>query len=387
MHPMPIDTLILLGGGTGGHLFPALAVAEEARDLLPAPPRVYVICSTRPVDAGILHAAKASGLVTDFAPLRAQPLSASPLALARFVASWPAAVGRARALIRGWSAGRTAAALATGGFVAGPAARAAHKEGVPLTLLNMDAVAGRASRWISTFAARTFTVSTAASASVPPGWHAVPPVVRREALPGPGASPQAARRALGLAADAPTLLVTGASQGARSVNDFLAAFLGPHADALRAPGWQVLHQCGEGAEPALRDAYARAGVPAVVTAFVRDMASAWLAADLAIARAGAGTVGEVWASGTPTLFMPYPYHKDNHQRKNAEPLADLGGVLILHDHVDAGANLRSHAATLRLLLGDASARAAMAQQLRTLGPADGAKRVASQMLADTGRRG
>jgi len=180
----------------------------------------------------------------------------------------------------------------------------------------------------------------------------------------------------GLDPDARTLLVTGASQGARSINLFLAAFVDRHADLLR--GWQVLHQCGDKDEDDVRFAYEASSVPAVVTPFIDPMGPAWGAADLALSRAGAGSVGEAWANRVPTIFLPYPHHKDQHQRRNAEVLED--GCAIARDRIMPPTNVAGEAGeALRTLLGDEGARGRMRSALERLGNTDGARRVAREI--------
>src|SRR5690606_17293760 len=151
--------------------------------------------------------------------------------------------------------------------------------------------------------------------------------IRRAAL----ASADAAecRRRLGLDPDRRTLLVTGASQGAESLNRFMATFAERRPEALR--DWQVIHLAGPRQIGDLRSAYERAGVPAAVFEFLDAMGEAWGAADLALSRAGASSVAEAVANRVPTIFAPYPWHKDQHQKRNAEPLIDAGGAWLVDD--------------------------------------------------------
>ena len=137
----------------------------------------------------------------------------------------------------------------------------------------------------------------------------------------------------------------------------------------------------EGEVERVRARYAEFGIDAVVAAFVERMGLWWGAADLAISRAGAGAVAEAWANVTPTVFMPYPYHKDQHQRVNAARLVEVGGAVVVDDLIDAGRTLEKSGAVVRGLIDDAGKRAAMRRGLRGLGPADGAERIARTLLA------
>src|SRR5690606_28312155 len=143
-------------------------------------------------------------------------------------------------------------------------------------------------------------------------------------------------------------------------------------------GWQVFHQAGGATTNddahlvALRNAYQNAGVRAKVVAFCDQMGHAWNAADLALCRGGAGTIAEALGTGTPAVVLPYPHHGDEHQRKNAQSLADAGGAVILTDHADALKTLPALRDTLTPLLRDRAARDAMRDALIALAPMDGA---------------
>jgi UDP-N-acetylglucosamine--N-acetylmuramyl-(pentapeptide) pyrophosphoryl-undecaprenol N-acetylglucosamine transferase len=140
--------------------------------------------------------------------------------------------------------------------------------------------------------------------------------------------------------------------------------------------WQVLHITGPTKESDMAAAYAQLGVPAQVMPFCDTMGLAWGAATVAISRSGAGSVAEAWANAVPTIFLPYPFHKDDHQRLNAGPIVAAGGAVLLKDLVDAPANASQLAAPmLELVCGEAK-REAMAAALRATTPIDGAEAVA-----------
>lgn len=355
-----VSTVVFAGGGTGGHLYPALAVAEAVTARAPDTEFVY-LCSTRAVDRTVLSAAG-----VEPTPIPAMPISARPTAMLRFLMSWPKATRAAADAIR--AAGEATVLVATGGFVAAPAARAAKRMRVPVLLVNLDAVPGRANRWIANWADEAFTAARGG-----PGAF-VGPVVRRALREGP---PQAAcRRAFGLDADKPTLLVTGGSLGARTINDTMIELA--RSGGLPA-GWQVLHQTGSDDNGAIVAAYRYAGVPAEVRTFVDDMPGAWRSADLAITRGGAGAVAELSVVGVPAIVLPYPYHKDEHQRLNAAELAEAGAVVICDDTRDGARNAR----TLRGVLGSIAAGgrlAAMREAIATFSARDGAAAVAEAIL-------
>ncbi|HEX8877358.1 MAG TPA: UDP-N-acetylglucosamine--N-acetylmuramyl-(pentapeptide) pyrophosphoryl-undecaprenol N-acetylglucosamine transferase [Phycisphaerales bacterium] len=370
--------VIFAGGGTGGHLYPAIAIHEQLAD---ASDRVdsHFICSTRPLDAKLLTE---EGV--DFTPVAARPFALRPLPLAQFVRTWPAVVRHCRRVIEQLRERGPVVMVAMGGFVSAPAAAAARKARVPLVLVNLDATPGKANRWV---AKRSRVVFTAAE---PEGhafshWQRIRPIVRWAAIA--DGDRAFCRRELGLDPDKPLLLVTGASQGARSINALMVRML--ETQPSRFLGWQVIHQCGPanlgggGAidEHAITAAYAKAGVPAMVRPLFREMGRVWGAADVALSRCGAGSVAEAWANRVPSIFLPYPFHKDEHQRKNAIPLERAGGAIIVKDHVDAAANQDSAGAALLDLLAEPEKRDAMREKLRELGPPDGAGAVARAILA------
>jgi len=363
-------TFLFAGGGTGGHVFPALAIAEH---LPPGSPCAYLV-SERPIDRRILEPRGVA-----FHPIPARPFGLRPATLTSFIAHWGQSVRAARAVIREARNAGPVRLIATGGFVAAPAAQAARVERVPLTLVNLDAAPGKANRWIARHARRVFTAAEAPEFESR-GWVRIRPIVRREAI-APG-TPAQCRRTFDLDPDRPTLLVTGASQGAASINGLATALARAHAREWVDAGWQIIHQTGRGGVDEVASAYRQAGITAVVREFLDPMGPAWGSASVALSRAGAGSVAEVWANRVPTLFLPYPWHRDRHQRFNAEPLRRAGACLVEDDLVDPARNLGRAGAALWSLMTDADARARMEARLEALGPADGAATVARAVLGD-----
>lgn len=361
---------LFAGGGTGGHLFPALAVHEQLRERLGDVHALY-LCSNRAIDREILEREGVEFLQTGAAPFGVRPRR-----LVRFVTSWGPTVREGRAAISGLKAAHDRVdVIAAGGFVAAPIVQAARAERVPVTMLNLDAIPGKANRWIGRHATRVFTTAHVEKQA----WDEIPPIVRasaRSTLP-----VGEARSAFGLDADKRTLLVTGGSQGARSINELLAAYARAPSHPLE--GWQVIHQAGRVDLDPIRESYAKAGVRAHVVEFIPNIGEAWRAADCAISRAGAGSVAEAWANQVPCLFMPYPYHRDHHQMRNAMPLRQAGGAIIETDHADAGRNLSSMRSSLSSILDEPSV-SRMKAALEELGPADGAARVADALCRTTG---
>ena len=163
------------------------------------------------------------------------------------------------------------------------------------------------------------------------------------------------------------------------MNQFMRAFVTAKSASLE--GWQILHLSGARDKEALERAYASAGLPATVIPFLEGMGLAWGAADLALSRAGANSVAEVAANGVPAIFVPYPWHKDLHQRFNAESLVEAGAACLGEDAIDAAANMHALAPLLEHFLVDDAARRAMRMALEHVSKKDGASEIAALIHA------
>lgn len=355
--------VLLAGGGTGGHIFPNLAVAERLSELK-APLKPWFLVSTRPLDSELLQREKQS-----FTAVPARPLSVRPWHWLAFWKGWRASV---KAVLEVIDQNPVAGLVATGGFVSAPAVYAAHCRNVPVALVNLDAAPGRANRAMRRYATELF------SAYAVSAWPEATPIgvpLRRTAV-GTHLEVAEARRQLGLEPHRDTLLVTGASQGATSINQLMLELLSMAPSRRGLSIWQVLHLAGPADVATLRAAYEKAQVPARVESFCHSMGLAWRAATIAISRAGAGSVAEVWANCVPTVFLPYPYHRDQHQRLNAKPLVSQGAAVLMDDRIDPALNARALAGPLQALMNNAPRRARMIEQMQRQMPPDGAQIVA-----------
>lgn len=308
---------------------PGIAVAERIRSLDDSV-EIAFLCSERAVDRKLLGP---DGW--DFTPMPAKVPSKHPLKLVGFAIGWRRTTRLAARLIGSKPDVRV---VSLGGFVAPPVVAAANAVGVPVDLLNLDVVPGRANRWVSRRAVRVFTTvgTDLPGAGAPLGMP-----LRRAVQPVDSKSQACVE--LGLDPNLRTLLVTGASQGARSIDRFMGVFVARCREAL--DGWQVLHLANGAAVPALMASYAEAGIPHVVLPFLDRMGLAWTVADLAISRGGASSVAEIAFSRTPAIILPYPWHRDRHQAENAATLAASGLAEILDDPIDgprATAALQAH---------------------------------------------
>lgn len=362
---MPQRTILFAGGGTGGHIYPNLAVLERLQ-AAGAGERAHFLVSRRPLDAQLLNK---EGIPCT--GLSAAPLRGRPIGLLHFLLGFWQSRKMVRQIIRETNA---VAMVATGGFVSGPAVAAARRAGLPVALVNLDAVPGRANRLLARRATKVFTVYP--TPQLPRAQRIGLPLRQSVRLELPAGE---ARARLGLARETPTLLVTAGSQGATSVNRMMIALLEQPTARAALADWQVVHLTGDHEREAVTAAYEKAGVRARVEPFYYEMGVLWRAATLAVSRAGAGSVAEAWAHRVPTIFFPYPYHKDQHQRLNAKPLVDVTGAIMLPDRVEPQANAEALLEPLLMLMGDPARRQAMRTKLSDA-PPDGAETVATWLL-------
>jgi UDP-N-acetylglucosamine--N-acetylmuramyl-(pentapeptide) pyrophosphoryl-undecaprenol N-acetylglucosamine transferase len=316
--------VILAGGGTAGHVEPALATADALRRIDPS--------------IGITALGTSAGLEARLVPARGYQLAEIPrVPLPRHVTPQILAVpGRLFAAVRAVEEvlERTEASVVVGfgGYVAMPAYLAARRRHIPVVVHEANARPGLANR-IGARMTKHVAVGFPGTA-LPHAAHVGIPLRQAVARLDRAADRAGARATFGLDEDRPTLLVTGGSQGARRINDAVVAA----APELAAAGVQVLHHTGTGQADAVRDALGDAyGVPYAVLGYVDRMDMAYAAADLVLCRAGAMTCAELAAVGLPAVYVPLS-HGNGEQRLNAMPTVEAGGGLLVADsHLDASA--------------------------------------------------
>jgi UDP-N-acetylglucosamine--N-acetylmuramyl-(pentapeptide) pyrophosphoryl-undecaprenol N-acetylglucosamine transferase len=299
--------VLFAAGGTGGHLYPAFAIAQKLR----ARGDEIAFVGTR--DRLEARLVPAEGYT--FFPVSAHPLSRRlSFDVARTVAKNCIGMVQSLSLL---SRFRPDVIVATGGYVCVPVVLAAHlrrvvlRDRTPVGLLEPNVVPGVANRLLARYAD---AVWDAATTGVP---------VRASLLQLPSRDDATAR--LGLDPQRKTLLAFGGSQGARSLNDALIALA---ANRALPNGWQLLHVTGERDYERVRRAQ-QAGV--AVYAYLDDPADAFAAADMVLARAGASTLAEIAAVGVPAILVPYPHASEAHQHANADALAETGAAIVVDD--------------------------------------------------------
>lgn len=296
--------VVIAGGGTGGHVIPALAIGRELQARYGA--ELLFIGTARGLETRLVPEAGFTLKLVQVGALK----NVSLLTRLKTLFDLPRAVLAAGKMLRDF---RPDVVIGVGGYASGPAMVAALLKGIPTLAFEPNAVPGFANRavgkWVSAaavhFADTKRYFRNAQVTGVP---------VRPEFF-------QSAENA-----ESKTLLITGGSQGARAINRSMAAAL---PELAKVPGLRIIHQTGERDFEETRAAYAKAGVEAKASAFIQDMAAAFGEAALIVCRSGASTVAEVAAAGKPAIFIPFPFAADDHQTKNAEALAASGAAIVL----------------------------------------------------------
>jgi UDP-N-acetylglucosamine--N-acetylmuramyl-(pentapeptide) pyrophosphoryl-undecaprenol N-acetylglucosamine transferase len=361
-----IRRVIVAGGGTGGHLFPGIAVVEELRRRAPDV-EVTFVGTQKGIEARVLPERGERLELIDVAPLKGRTTAE----LMRSLMMLPGACSQAFGLI---GACRPELVIGVGGYASGPMLLAAAARGVPTAILEQNAHVGLTNRLLAPMVGRAYVA-----------WdEAAEQIGRRRAKlfgnPVRRAFVDAARAALsdpsGFEARSRKILVLGGSQGARALNENVPAALAELGLAER--GLEVVHQTGAAMRDAVEARYREAGVPCEVVSFIDDMAKAYATASLVIARAGATTLAELCAVGRPCVLVPYPHAADDHQARNAEALARAGAAVCIRESALTPERLRDE---VRALLDDAGRRARMAEAARTHGRPDAAAAIVDDLLA------
>ena len=354
-HP---PTVVIAAGGTGGHVYPALAVAECLRR---ESARVVWLGTAAGLEARVVprhgfdfHTVRVTGLRSGTWQRR----SGAPL---RFVL----ALGAARRCLRRH---RAAAVLGMGGYASAPGALAARLLGLPLVLHEQNAVPGMVNRWLGPWASRVLEAVPGAFSPRRRAIHVGNPV-REEILEVPEPEDRLASR------DGPLrVLVLGGSQGARILNQVV-----PQAVArLKArTSLSLRHQSGRGNVEGTRARYVGVGFEVVVEEFIENMAPAYAWADVVVCRAGALTVAELSAAGAASILVPFPFAVDDHQTRNANPLVEAGAALLIPQEDFDASRLAIH---LLEFERSRSRVLEMASAARRLAVEDAASRVARHCL-------
>ncbi|TBV83265.1 MAG: undecaprenyldiphospho-muramoylpentapeptide beta-N-acetylglucosaminyltransferase [Desulfobulbaceae bacterium] len=356
--------LVIAGGGTGGHLFPGIAVADELLSRYPGS-EVLFISPGREIDRLALAEKPYRQAVLTGGGLKGVSWRRRLSALARI----PLGFGQALSLLREF---RPDLVLGVGGYVTGPVLIAARLLRITACIHEQNSVPGLANRLLGPLVDHIF-LSLPISGNYFPAAKTslVGNPLRRELLAAAAlpARPEAGRKP-------PRLLVLGGSQGARRINLLMVEA----ARKLAADGvdFELSHQTGQQDRGSTEEGYRRAGVRARVEAFIPDMAAEYLAVDLVISRAGATTLAELALFGKAALLIPYPFATDDHQRLNAEIMVRRGAARLL---TEDGLSADELAEQIKALLHNEADRQMMGIKARKLSRPDAAATIIDESLA------
>jgi UDP-N-acetylglucosamine--N-acetylmuramyl-(pentapeptide) pyrophosphoryl-undecaprenol N-acetylglucosamine transferase len=334
------DKVLVMAGGTGGHVFPALACARLLRD---QGYDVHWLGTRRGIESELVPAANFPIHYIEVQGVRGK----SPIELLKAPLGIGRALLQARRIVRELN---PVFVLGAGGYVTGPGGLAAWLQRIPLVIHEQNAVVGTANRLLARLAARRCEGFPGSFANDEKRRSTGNPV-REEIFQVPDMSWDGQRR--------PNLLVLGGSLGALPLNRLLPEALGLMDPSVRPEVW---HQCGKQHVKLTDQGYRDAGVPALVEPFIADMKAAYGWADLVVCRAGALTVCELAAAGRPALLIPLPHAIDDHQTANARFLAERGAAELLPQGSLTGAVL---AERLTKLFTDPETLQRMAAQARS----------------------
>jgi UDP-N-acetylglucosamine--N-acetylmuramyl-(pentapeptide) pyrophosphoryl-undecaprenol N-acetylglucosamine transferase len=357
--------VIIAGGGTGGHVIPALAIAQQLKN---------------DYGADVLFIGTARGIENRMVPTAGFPLQRVEVGALKNVSSTtrlktalalPRAVWRAREIIAGF---KPDVVIGVGGYASGPAMFAAALSGIPTLAFEPNAVPGLANRLVAPMisaaavhfdvTARYFPRSVVTGVPVRRAFFDVPPLAESDAGP-------------------PTLLVFGGSQGAHAINAAVQESLAALRERL--PGLRITHQTGERDYNDACAAYEKSGFDAhayEVSPFIDDMPAAIARADLLVCRSGASTVAEVAAAARPAIFVPFPRAADDHQKVNAQALESQGAAVLLEETNLASGRLVD---TIVSLLGDRKRLLDMGANARRHAFPDAARQIAALAVKLAGK--
>lgn len=349
----PGKRFLIACGGTGGHLFPGISIAQELRRRGHA---VLLLVSEKEIDRRALE--PHPELERRQIAMSGMPRPLSP-AMLGFLHKFWRAYRDSRKLIRDF---RADAVLGMGGFTSTPPIMAGRRLGKPTFIHESNSIPGKANRLTARYCSAVFVGMEVCQKHFPgKTCHLVGTPVRDE-LRKPG-EPRAARQRFGLHPDRFTMLIVGGSQGARGLNRAVYAAL----PEFQPDEIQFLHLSGVEDEAEVRAAYEKTGLTHHVAAFCDQMHDALHAADAALCRSGASTLSELAYFGTPAILVPYPHAAENHQTFNAQPLHQAGAAILCQQADLSGSRL---ATLIRERLLDPKERAAMRKSLQSFSSHD-----------------
>jgi UDP-N-acetylglucosamine--N-acetylmuramyl-(pentapeptide) pyrophosphoryl-undecaprenol N-acetylglucosamine transferase len=361
--PHASPCFVFAGGGTGGHLFPGLAVAAELRERVR---RASIVFAGTGRDWE-RHCVEQAGF--DYVRVPSHPLPRTPVQLLRSVSANLAGYRQ----MMGWLDRRGArAVIGLGGYSGFPTVLAALRRGIPTFLLEQNLIPGKATRWLARCAEAVFSAfdETQAMLNAKARVRCTGNPMRAEIvrLWSQRIEPAAERR---------TLLITGGSQGAQSLNRAVLAAL---AQLELCDRWRIIHQTGPRDYGSVVRQYAQLGIFATVRPFFPEMAPLYQQADLAVCRGGATTLSELACAGLPAVVLPYPHAAADHQTANARWYERHGAVVSVRDQPDAVQTIADLSHALHVFTTDAERLRESSRCMQRLARPNAASDVATQVL-------
>lgn len=351
--------MIIAGGGTGGHLFPGLAVAEEIKRRHPGSDILFVT-GRKSIEMTILERYGFEQAAISIEGVKGRGWFKGITVMSRL----PYTLYQSYRIIRAWS---PLLVLGVGGYSSGPVCLAARIMRIPTVIHEQNTYPGLTNRLLSRIVNRVFISFEESREHFSRGTLVLTGnPIRQELLD---------YKVVDQEPDKPfTLFVTGGSQGAAAVNQAFIKAVAILKDKGKDLG--IIHQTGEMDYQHVKEEYTRMGIQADVHAFVRDMAAAYGRADLLVGRAGAATVSELAALGKPSVLIPFPYSANQHQVTNARVLAEVGGAILLLQKDLSGESL---AKVLIKYMEDRTALREMGERTRKKGRPHAARVIADQL--------
>jgi len=343
--------VIIAGGGTGGHLFPGIALAEEI--LGRGGNEVLFVGTERGLEAKVCPKQGFALRTIEVSGLKRKGFGG----FFRGIGRLPRAYRQSKRILKEWQPDLV---VGVGGYSSGPMVMAAALNGVPTAILEQNSIPGITNRMLGKVARRAFITFDASRKFFPK---------KKTVLAG---NPIRAKLRAADRSGSGTLLVVGGSQGAHAINELMIKA----APKLR--GFRIVHQTGEADVEAVTTAYREAGIDADVRAFIDDMAAAYASADFCVCRAGATTIAELTVLGVPALFIPFPGAADDHQYWNAKALADAGAAIV---HRQSEITDEQLAGEITALMNDPARRREMSDKMRALGKPHAAREIVDQLEA------
>jgi UDP-N-acetylglucosamine--N-acetylmuramyl-(pentapeptide) pyrophosphoryl-undecaprenol N-acetylglucosamine transferase len=342
-------------------------VAEQIIRLEPTS-HIHFLCSTRNIDTYIL-----SQTDFEYTILPAKAFSCRPDRFIDFVFSLLKSYKTAAEII---TRSKNSVVVGLGGFVAAPVCLVAHRNNIPVALINVDIVPGRANKTIARWAGEIFVQFDDTAKHFDKKKVLVVGCPLREDFNKP--EPEKAIEQLGLDKNKKTLLITGASSGSANINYAICSLL-DKLDNFK-DNWQIVHLTGRGNFEQISGKNLNPKINYIISGYFDDMPDLLAAADLVIGRSGAVSVAEFAAAGVPAICIPYPYHKDKHQYLNAGKLVDMGAAVIVDDLPDKEEFSKRLWSELENLMKDEDKRQKMAKAAKTISNPQAASTIAEKLL-------